>query len=440
MTGPSDGVHRIAAATAPEILARAASAIAAGAVIVISVEAIKDRSDTRWGRRQEQVETFVTRAFQRAAGASDLILALNDVEYLTIQPDASHVAAASRCANILKETLHFFLGASAIEDVRILQVVGFTEGELEVRAIDPAELNETRPEPVSSQIRDTPPTSLIPASMQRVVRLDPPGLDVEIDTEVRPIWSLAGSAIVSHVIWADEAQVIARNPSLALYAPAMGREIALAGLEHARALLEGEVPVRAGLHCAAPFAALTHSTSRFRLLNILNEISAPLRRLLVFEITGASGGLPHGRMAELVSLISPFCRAVLARAPDLHTELRSWRGCNLAGVTVDCSQVPSDDRRTPAQFAAFTREAFAVGPACVAYGLTSRSLLLTAWAEGFTHLIRPPGRATARSGIGPTSRRLRRQRRPVRPQTAASRNTRGAPCGRSGPCLARSIP
>ncbi len=109
---------------------------------VISVDAVRDRSGARWPRKREQVEAFVERAFARAAGTEVLVVALNDAEFLAIQPGAERQKALHLSFRVLKETLAFFLGEALREDMRLLQVTGFRGGELQVELLQGARFDE----------------------------------------------------------------------------------------------------------------------------------------------------------------------------------------------------------------------------------------------------------------------------------------------------------
>src|SRR5690242_6537895 len=104
-----------------DVLEKVAPAIEEGGANILSVEAIRERSEERWAQRREQVTAFVERAFARLAQPGDFVTPLNDSEFLTVQPSVSRPAALSISANILRETLAFFLGSAAREDLRLFQ-------------------------------------------------------------------------------------------------------------------------------------------------------------------------------------------------------------------------------------------------------------------------------------------------------------------------------
>ena len=143
------------------------------------------------------------------------------------------------------------------------------------------------------------------------------------------------------------------------------------------------------LHAPLPWHAMAYSTSRYRILQALREIPGEVRRFLVLEITDLSGGLPQSRLAEQVAIVAPYARAVLARAPSDLTDVRGWRGCGLNGVTLDCDHLDAGDRKVQKRLEVFATRAAEASLACVGYGLPATSLMIAAWASGFTHLGGP---------------------------------------------------
>ena len=78
-------MERLTSAAVREMLEKVAPSIAAGCVNVVSVEAIRDRSGDRWPRKREQVAAFVERTFARLSQPGDLMVGLNDAEFLLVQ-------------------------------------------------------------------------------------------------------------------------------------------------------------------------------------------------------------------------------------------------------------------------------------------------------------------------------------------------------------------
>jgi hypothetical protein len=397
-------MERFTSAALSQVLEKVAPAIATGCANVLSVEAIRDRSSDRWPRKREQVAVFVERAFGRLSQPGDFIVPLNDSEFLTIQPSVSRTTAVSVSANILKETLAFFLGAAAREDLRLFQVTSFTNDQLNVQPLDAGLIlddldgldgGDPAPcrEPAGSGESLGPLSDdLLWVGPRRTRLTSPPNIELELAITPEPTWNVGARVVASFLlrpsIWLTEGSEPQRPVTCGELSPMLAGEVGISGLTFATELIERD-GVRVALHAPLPCNALTYSTSRYRLLHALRDISPQVRRFLILEITELSGGLPQGRLAELVSMLSPYCRAVLARAPSEAADIRAWRGCGLNGLTLDCRDLDPADRSVQHRLGVFAQRAAEASLACVGYGLPASSLMLAAWAAGFTHLGGP---------------------------------------------------
>ena len=328
-------MERLVSASLAEVLEKVGPSIAAGGVNVISVEAIRERSDDRWPKKREQVVAFVERAFSRLCEPGDVIAPLNDTEFLTIQPNSSRTAALGFSANVLKETLEFFLGAVARQDLRLFQVTSFANGELGVQPVATGRLigpDHVDPQSPPGRRATAPPAD----ELQRLARphrvkihvasLGP--LDVTIAAE--PVWNAGAGAVVSYALqptvqFPVPAEDQAGAPMSEL-PPALAADIALAVIGRAVELLE-TLSLRSALHIPLPLSALAFSAARYRVLHGLRELPAGLRKFLILEVVELSQGLPPGRLAEVASTLAPYGRAVLGRAERFRpTAVRPDRG------------------------------------------------------------------------------------------------------------------
>nr|MEA2799577.1 hypothetical protein [Phenylobacterium sp.] len=396
-------MERVTSSALRDVLEKVGPAIAAGGANVISVEAIRDRSSDRWLRKREQVTAFVERAFSRLSQPGDFIVTLNDSEFLAVQPSVSRTTALGISANILKETLAFFLGAAAREDLRLFQVMSFTNGELNVKPLDAGHIldgGDAEPWTGSGGSEDSVAArdSLAPVSedldwveTRRMRLTSPPNLELDLAITPEPTWNVGARVVASFLLrpsmWLTEGALPERAVTCGELTPTLASEVAIGGLNFAADLIKSGVQV--ALHAPLPWNAITYSTTRYRLLHALRDMPPQVRRFLILEITDLSAGLPQSRLTEQVSMLAPYCRAVLARAPSDAHDVRAWRGCGLSGVTLDCQSFDASDRKGLQRLAIFAQRAAEASVACVGYGLPATNLMLAAWAAGFTHLGGP---------------------------------------------------
>lgn len=420
LSSAAEFVDRLVSGSLRDVLEKVQPAIEAGAVNILSVEAIRDASGERWTRKREQVEAFVERRFAQLSLAGDMMVVLNDTEFVTVQPSVTRAAALSTSVKVVKETLAFFLGKAAREDLRIHQVKGFANGAFSLEPASAAALDRLFEDDVNAdvgraEVRDEPsPATVAPLAedlmwrpARRVRLVSPPDLDLDLALSPEPTWNVSArvvaSFLLSPAIFLNTAGMAPRPISSAELSPNMAGEAALATLAYAVELITQKQAIVA-LHTPIALGALTYSASRFRLLNALREVPPAVARLLILEIVDVSEGLPQSRLAEVVSMLNPRCRAVLVRAASETAELRAWRGCGVSGATLDCGHLDPADKDSPERLSRFARRATEARLSSVAYNLRSRSLIMAAWAAGFTHLGGPL--VSAEVGVPETVRRL----------------------------------
>lgn len=394
-------MERLTCTASCDMLEKIAPSIAAGCVTVISVEAIRDRSGERWARKRDQVAAFVERTFARLSQPSDLLVSVNDVEFVAVQPGAPRFAGLGVSAKTLTETLVFFLGAAAREDVRLFQVTSFADGALGVEPVsatlamqageglDQDDASRPPPEPGACEAAAPVLTRLDWSTPRRWWLSSPADLMLDLAIAPEPVWNIGAQVVASYrlrpSIWLCSGPDAPRALTCSELPAQRAAEVAMNALSYAAELL-GDQGAQVALHAPIPLHALTFSASRYRLLKALRELPESVRRFLVLEIIDVAGGFPPSRLSEVVSMVAVHCRAVLTRAPAETTDIRAWRGCGLSGVALDCGALDPADREAHARLALFAKRAAEGSLACIGYGLPTRSLSLAAWAGGFTHL------------------------------------------------------
>lgn len=401
-------VERLTTGGLSEVLSQAAPAIARGAVNILSVAAIRDHSPERWPRKHEQVHAFLERAFLRASSPDAFITPLNDVEFVALQPSRSRTAALGFSANVLRETLQFFLGAAVRADMRLFQVTGFVDGAL---CVEPVDISPFENEPVAPDLslgaasgQDAEryqaaalaalSTAVLPRGAQCWRIGTPDESMTTVATGLAPVWNVRSQAITSFLIEAQALEVNATGEPLCR--PTATLPSVQAGTVALRALMAAEEQIgaapacpRVGLHVPLSLAALASSGPRYRILHALRDMPEPTRRYLLLELVDLPMGFPQGRMAELVAMLTPHVRGVIARAPSLETDIARWRGSGLSGVSLDGLDLDPAGRDIPARLGRFAKAAREIGPACMASGFDASCLLVAAWAAGFSHLAGP---------------------------------------------------
>jgi hypothetical protein len=384
-------VSAVTSAAAEAMLEQCGDAIAAGCVGIVNVQAIRSRSGERWTKVRPHVEEFMQRAFARNVGPGAALVALNDVEFVAVQPQSTRDAAMAMNASVLKEALGFFVGKAEPGDVQLLQVTGYSDKQLSVSPLSESGAPLTGTSGLLGP--STPPAERLTwNSAARTTALVAEGSrSFDLTLRPEPAWYASGGAVPSFLlretVTVDHGDGKRTYWGLGLPGPVAGAA-ALQSINYALELLRSG-KLMAAVHAPVFLEALAHSNSRYALLRALKQTDLNIRRFLVLELVNIPKGFPPSRMVEVVGLLMPYARIILARVPDETTRPALWRSCGLGGVTLDCSQIQPSDRGALTRLSSFAASAAGVGPGIVGFGLRSRGLLLSAWAAGFSHVSGP---------------------------------------------------
>jgi hypothetical protein len=392
-------MHVMCDADAMRILATlGAGSFASGAINVIDVGAIRDHAGASWDRRRALVADYVTRTFARRARASDMICPLSDTAFLAIQPGATQAAAIATCGSVAQDTLMHFLGTQAAPPVRLGQMMGLVGGVPQIRVIDDDTVNGAMKHGRRSNSEGNRPGSGAPVWQHFGGRLErrarcvvPLSPELEVAFHLEPVWNVRRGVVAAFLI---SPAIFGRFEGGLTPLTQAGidvranTEIALRSIDFAVHVLGAgrDADRRFGIHIPVPVDAITPSHGRTELMRRLQCLSDADRSVTFFELVGCSSGAPQTRLLDMVGVLKPYGRAVIARVEGLDPPSRSWADSGLTGAAA------SLDGPLKMQDHALLKglRNFAAGAsdykAVIAHGLKTRGLVLGAWAHGFTHL------------------------------------------------------
>jgi len=381
MTAPNDAARsgparldRVGFHALVEQLAKARK-IEDGCVTVIGLDAIRDRLGARWPRRCTQVWEAVDRLLERRLPPHALHARIDDVSYL-IEAGTSPESAQSTSFKLLQELHLFFLGEPKFEAMKVASVLSFDGGRLLTqpvvgRSFDP-------PDDVPP-VRPPPPATPDPAAIQ---------------------WSALSFVTASHrvqVAYERQAVILLSTgkPTAVRLKPVVrvdGAERSGAaiseGLTHAELMALDQATMLEAMSAGegaivAPFFFETLSTTRGRAAILKTLAGQPPPRGLITELIGIDRGTPESRLLETVSLIAPYCAAIIVQAPADRPCVSLTRATRLKGMSIDCEDV--HPQRGPAARLMECKTRSGIGPLLFAFGLASPGLLPLARAAGATH-------------------------------------------------------
>ncbi|HZW15563.1 MAG TPA: hypothetical protein VFF66_04830 [Brevundimonas sp.] len=388
-----------------------------GQVQLVSVAAVRETVGDRWVRHQPLVEDFVTRAFQRSASEDDLIVRVNDTDFLLIQPSRTPMGALSRSSVLLRETLTFFLGAAEAENIHISVVDRIGDDGLEATRVTGDQLEVAAAERTGdlAQSRDgsapwerfgvaRPPRKMV--AVKRAGQAD-----IQAMFHLDPVWHVAREAVVSFMVRTVAVQhtVGGVEPvDVASLTPGASAALTIQRLIFIDELLGGEGSGPAiAVHAPISLNALSYSGARTAVLGELRRlVQGDRRERLILELVHLPEGLPESRFSEAIAQVRPYARAVIARAPSLATDVSVWARCGARGVVheVQAGGAAASEKAMLAALPGAVDRARQAGLLAGLYGVRSGSIALAAWSAGFSHLS--GDHITARVGADPVAQRF----------------------------------
>lgn len=383
-------VTKITAGDAAAVLERLAGSdrLERGAVFIISVEAIKERSGDRWPRKRDDVWGYLSRKLSEYLSYQDIHQRISDTDVLVAMTTEDGIAAQAVGMRILEDVLEFFLGSVERMDIRIRAVSRIDGNELTVADLDPATIATAREAeaaaPYRRQVsaereRERNPTSFVASNGQRL----------RVDFALEHVVSL------SHKVTA----VLRIEPTVTFSAtgeviPArrFGRlsdedvlAIDRATLAFGALFLPEDARTQPPLILPASFRTMGGRKGRQALVSIEDVTPARVRQGMMLEFVDIDRGTPTGRMVEVVSLVGGLTRGVLARLQPARDALDPVQGARFNGLTLDFADVSLPNGRLKTLMRLMAHQMRGKAPALIAQGLSDFGHMDMADDAGFTH-------------------------------------------------------
>jgi hypothetical protein len=383
----ADRIDRIVSVSARETLERirTSGVLRTGAVNLIGLDAIRVQLGDRWAAKKGRVWEHVEQEFQRRLGPADLVVRIDDINYLVVVPSAPGFAAQALCLTILQEVLKFFLGEIKSGDIAVRVVTDLVDNTIVSAPADLGRLGRARAGGRASGAEDLsdqqapdwrPPL----AGRVSVVELALPKQEpFNIRLAVEPVWNLRRGLIMSFLI---ERHGVPRGANAAEL-----EAIDMATFAYAAALLE-ESADQGGpltLHVPVSFSSLAVQHTRLRLLKLTQSVREAMRACLLIEICGLDAGVPPSRLVEVVGLVRSLCAGVLGRVRPSRQALAAVKACGLRGVVIEAPLLGLSQGDAQTRLKAFVTAAQTVSPNLIVHGLPTPQAVDDAAIAGFTH-------------------------------------------------------
>lgn len=389
-----------------------------GQVQLVSVAAIRETVGDRWARHQPLVEDFVVRAFARHATDDDLVVRVNDTDFLLIQPSRSPMGALSRSSVLLRETLTFFLGAAEAENINISVVDRIGDEGLEATRVTGDQLADAAKERMGDLVQSRDGSAPwerfgVARPPRKMVAIKRPGQgEIQAIFFLDPVWHVTREAVVSFVVRTVAVQRVQGGDvepvEIPFLTPGASAALTIQRLMFLGELL-GEID-RPGpqivFHVPISLNCLSYSGARTAVLGELRRlVEGERRERLIIELAHVPEGLPESRLSEAIAQVRAYARGVLVRAPSFSADVSSWPRCGAVGVIhkVQTAEVQSEKAMLAALPGAAER-AQQIGLSVGLYGVRSGSVALAAWSAGVSHLS--GDHITERLGSDPVAQRF----------------------------------
>lgn len=376
-----------------------------GAVNIISLAAIRDRSGDRWPRKRPDAWAYVERRLAEHLTFQDLAQRVGETDYLIAMTSEEGVAAQAVALKVLEEVLMHFLGAAEPRDMSVRAVTELINGEVLCAPLDPVFILEARAcvsaapsTPVDRP--DVDPAELRkrnPFSFQSAV-----GLSLRIDFAVEDLRSLKHGVTAAFRIEPTVTEVatgrVIPSRAFARLSDADLMTIDQATLDFATLYLPRvDGPNQPALIVPVSFRTMAASKGRGALIRCSGAIPGRVKASVMIELVDIDKGAPLARLIEVVSLLKGICRGVFARVQPARDAMAPLHGARFMGVTLDAADLPGGDARIASQILEFGRQARGMAPSLVVHGLPSDGFFAVAETAGLTHAaLRAPVAAQER--------------------------------------------
>ncbi|MBI1200824.1 MAG: hypothetical protein GC203_23415 [Phenylobacterium sp.] len=383
-------VTKITATDAAAVLERLAGSdrIERGAVFVISVEAIRERSGDRWPRKRDDVWIYLSRKLNEHLSYQDIHHRISETDVLVAMTTEDGIAAQSVGMKVLEEVLEFFLGAVAPLDIRIKGVTGVDGNELCCVDLDPKAIAAARDIEADAPFRRQV-SAKAQSERNPVTFLASNGQRLQVDFALEHLVSLrhgvtAVLRVEPTVIFNATGEAIPPRKFLKLNDDDL-IAIDRATLAFGALFLPRDAKVQPPVILPVSFRTMGSRKGRAALTELEGVTSERLRQGAMIEFVDIDRGTPGGRLVEVTGLVGGVCRGVLARLHPARNALHPVQGTRFNGLTLDFADFALPDSRLEEVMRLMMRQMRGKAPALIAQGLRDYRHFDMADAAGFTH-------------------------------------------------------
>jgi hypothetical protein len=401
----------LAAAASPAFLAK-------GCVNVVELDALKESAGERWPRIRDGVYARLEMLLRNKLGPNDLFIRLGDTAYLITMPttDADDVSAI--CTRVAYDLHTSFLGECGLAQIHVDTVVGGEDDGLVLKRLPSTTVKglAERMGFADLLVTDGSVRHRAVAHEQHHGRMHAsspgqPGLvkgqhhlshghvvpnveeKLEIEHQFQPVWSVPNAAVTTYGCEVKSVRIGGR-PAVVVPSSLPPKErlaIEMSTLHHGITVLEHSHTLgkRFLLDIPLSFDVFGSPAGRMDVLSACRELSNTYRSFITFVINSVPLGVGQTTLANMVTALSPFGRAVAATIHPATRAFSVYQGIGLKAVGYNLTEFPtrpafgSEDAERLSQFARRN------GLGTFLYGVRDKGVLKFAQDAGIQYLCGP---------------------------------------------------
>jgi hypothetical protein len=361
---------------------------AAGRVYAIDLDAFRTRLGDRWGRVADKARAIAQQSIERHLTAVDMVAPFGDTAFLLVFAQLDRREAQLKCLLIAREVGRRLAGSDQAADmVRVRTAVTTDSADL---AFDQtpgigAVAEELDHELGGAAIRAL--KALPPLMTQGASHWD------QLQFIYRPLLSLRGMVVSTFLCLPTRRTKEGGYLSGYQVLPDPQDEHSVVDLDMvvlAKVVtdLRGmvELGVKALLSLPVHIETLTTLRHRMAYTALCRKHLAPHADRIIFELVELPEGVPQSRLIDLVTVLRPFSRAVIARFPLERQNFAFFHLAGLHAVGADIYHCGIKEDVLMEKLDAFVDHASREGLKTYVHGLHSISLTTAAVTSGFDYI------------------------------------------------------
>lgn len=311
--------------------------ISAGSIQLIGLTALRTELGDRWDTVKQRVYNQTERLLNKYLSPSDVWLRADASNYVVVFSVPDRQACELICGRIVADLHKVMLGSSDTSRITVHSIVRDIDGNIAVQATSLDQLLARVLSHQSAVVATDPAHSASHGHVATAVDHAP--VDFRPGICFRPVFDVHHKVLSTFVCRADSATkniLFASRRDRVLHEEYLFQtdmEILIQSIETYTDLYRNSFRYMQNL--SVNFSTFAIGRYRRDFLTRCQAIPAYLIPFMVFALEGLPPGVPHGRIAEIVSVLKPYSRAVLALIDDDIPDFALLSQVGIRGVGVE---------------------------------------------------------------------------------------------------------